>query len=73
MFIERRRFIPDEKIYPESSQRARAGDRVNLNYSAWYYNYFLMVLEEHSDFAGDNVRGTNSEGEDLITVYIPYV
>lgn len=28
VFIERRRFIPDEKIYPESSQRAIAGNKV---------------------------------------------
>ncbi|KAI0280120.1 hypothetical protein BGY98DRAFT_965749 [Russula aff. rugulosa BPL654] len=50
VFIERRRFIPDEKIYPESSQRARAGNKANYR---------------------DNVFGCNSEGENLVTVYIP--
>ncbi|KAF8488924.1 hypothetical protein F5888DRAFT_1909582 [Russula emetica] len=29
VFIERRRLIPDEKIYPESSHRATAGDKAN--------------------------------------------
>ncbi|KAH9988149.1 hypothetical protein BJV77DRAFT_1023147 [Russula vinacea] len=29
VFIERRRFIPDEKVYPESSRVVTAGDKVN--------------------------------------------